>query len=140
MGSRKRIICIVGLPGSGKTLLGSKMSSELKCPFVDDCFRPEDMKKLKKEITTNNVVIISAPHFCEEKTRRNVEVILKKICQDPKIEWIFFENDKQQCLINVERRNDGRNVTPTIERLSKNYFPPSNSTIKEVYNGAKKQE
>lgn len=104
-----RIIVIVGLPGSGKTHLGES----LNVPFHDDATCLPD---------THEDFAITHPVFCLEKCRNNLMSKIAEKYGDVDVEWVYFENDPQQCLTNAATRVD-KKVDDMIRRLSKEYTP-----------------
>ena len=87
-------------------------------------------------------LIITDPQLCFEKNRQKAEERIKSINPDVQIDWIYFENDPESCLVNDEVRNRAnqisfkpvKNVKTFIENFSKYYTIPSGATVVEVYN------
>ncbi|MFA5491217.1 MAG: hypothetical protein WC284_18710 [Candidimonas sp.] len=106
---------IIGLPGSGKTHLGKTLSEQLGCPFIDDIV---DINGLPD----HDPFIVSDIACCDGNVARlAIEYMEARFgCE---VEVIYFVNDPEQCLRNVERRNDGRLVTEAIKNYSKIYKP-----------------
>jgi len=125
--SPSKVILICGLPGSGKTYLGNKLSKETGLEFIDD-----DILDKKPRILQSNGCIVADPAFIFTKTRKAVTKFLKGI---PNIEWewLFFENDPEQCLINVDNRNDERRVSSFIKSFSNYYIIPTKRKVIPVY-------
>lgn len=99
-------LAIVGLPASGKTTLGMKLSEENGVPYFDD-IQPYD-------VLPENF-IISSPFFCIE----NAQNLLRS--RFPSITFIYFSNNPTQCLVNSKHRD--RNVAGSIRQLSRVYTP-----------------
>jgi len=115
---------IVGLPGSGKTHLGNSMQDVL---FIDDV-SISGLEVIEKNKDKN--LAIADVYLCIEELRAKAVVTICKMIPDCVIDWIFFENDPEQCLKNVERRTeagDDRKVSEMIKMLSKKYKPPPDS-------------
>lgn len=111
------IICVAGLPGSGKTMLARRILHNHLC---------DDIQELNElpNMTHGNLVIVD-PWFCRESVRLAAgQKIVAKYKRNPN--WIFFSNDPDACLANVAARNDGRRVQELIRRLSKEYTPVGN--------------
>lgn len=117
-----KIIIIVGLPGSGKTYLGKELSQG--GDFIDD-ISIHGLKSL--ENVTKDLLVITDPYLCRQTDRTKAQIILSKKFPNCKIEWIYFENDVQKCINNVNKRfnnGDKRKVLGLIAILSKEYNPP----------------
>jgi hypothetical protein len=86
-------------------------------------------------------LIITDPQLCFDETRKMAKEKIKSINPDIEIDWIYFENDPESCLINAEVRNRTnqislkpvKNVKTFIENFSKYYTIPSGATVVEVY-------
>lgn len=115
-----KIICIGGLPGSGKTYLGKELALKYGYILFDD-INSETFCKLKLAIKNSQSVVITDPYFCVIRDRLYAEKTFKLINPACEIEWILFENDPQLCKINVKFRNDGRKVDMHINSLTKKY-------------------
>lgn len=123
------ILFIVGLPGSGKTELSKKINSQNnnRYKIIDD---PKSFDQILPFLDQD--LIISDPAFCLEKNR---ELAIRKITEENpnvKIDWIFFENDPDQCLINAERR-ENKKVDSYIKNSTKTYTIPKGSNIIKVW-------
>jgi uridine kinase len=132
------IILIVGLPGSGKSKLANQINldNHNKFRIIND---PKNFNEIKKHIDEN--LIITDPYLCFEKNRQQAEKLIKKLNPNSKIEWIFFENNPKQCLINSNVRNRANTITfkpikkveSFIKNFSQYYNPPENSLILKVW-------
>jgi len=100
------VLFIVGLPGSGNSTLANQMSKEDGRIIIDD---PKDFKKEVVPFLDKDI-IVTDPTLCFEESRNSAAKKLKEFNPDLKLDWIYFENDPEQCLLNVKSRNDGRNV------------------------------
>ena len=129
-----KIIFLVGLPGSGKTYLGKQLESDTSL-FIDDISISNDgLTSLINAINSNNykTIIVADVFLCKHFERILAFSFLRYINYSGDIEWIFFENDPEKCLKNVEKRADGRKVERLIMELSKKYTIPVNSEVKEI--------
>ncbi len=117
-----KVLCIVGLPGSGKTFLANRLASKLLDVKVIDDIRT--ISELPENGETENLIIVD-PNFCFDEVRTRADQFLSK--NYDVVEWLFFENSPEKCLVNVELRNDGRKVEGLIRILHKNYHPPMNA-------------
>lgn len=114
-----KIHLIVGLPGSGKTHYALSVLGHL--PLVDDIREQDELLP-----DTQEFVIID-PNFCDEKILENAKQILTFFYPNAEFEIVYFENNPDACRANVARRDDGRNVTGTIERFAPLYNPPADA-------------
>jgi hypothetical protein len=78
------VICIAGLPGSGKTWLGEKLSQELNGILLDDL---NDLSCLPNPGSVGHL-IITDPNFCAAHVRDNATKILTSLYDE--IKWIFL--------------------------------------------------
>jgi len=121
MSKRTNIICIVGLPGSGKTFLAQQKCLETGGIVLDDI---TSFKDVASAIRDYDFIYITDPHFCIPEIKNSAERKLSSLADNINLEWIYFENDVEKCLSNIKFRNDKRNVRPTIDIYSKIYVPP----------------
>lgn len=124
-----KVICIVGLPGSGKTTLAYRMADDRADVTVIDDIRSQESLPAPDAYA---VLIITDPWFCMESVRVSAEATLR-MRYGTAVEWIFFENDPAKALANVERRADGRLVTGLIAQLSRYYRVPEGVTVMRIW-------
>lgn len=120
---------IIGLPASGKTTLANIINkdNDFKYRIIDD---PKNfMKDIYPYI--NEDLIITDPTLCIESNRDKAVSMIKKYT-NAKIEWIFFENNPKQCLINAKNR-ENKKVDSLISLLSKEYVIPKGSNTCKVH-------
>ncbi len=113
-----RVICIAGLPGSGKTTLARSLLP-VDGILLDDLNNQAD---LHHALQCKSTIIITDPYFCKSAVRLSIGKFLEKYGVTP--EWIFFENSPVKCENNVLHRNDGRKVKDFIRILSGQYVVP----------------
>lgn len=122
-----RVTLVAGLPGSGKTFLLRSMQEE-GATCIDDI---RDLSDLPTRPVS--WLAVSDVNFCRQNVRNAAEreIVLRFGPVD--FEWIFFENDPDQCRSNAIGRNDGRNVHADIDALSRLYDVPEGATIIPVF-------
>ena len=126
----KTITVLVGLPGSGKSWLGSEMLKASQGPttlFLDDVSQAGGVQKVLEAVSAGaQHIILSDPHLCVPENRLKAEEILASTGYI--VKWMFFENAPLKCEINVRHRQitqgDSRKVSVFIRELSKQYIIP----------------
>ena len=116
-----KVVVIIGLPGCGKTHL---LKSYVDYVQFDD-IKLEQRKQLINALMQDQNVVIADPFLCIPTNQQKCAELLEQY--DKEIEWIYFANDPEACLINVRYRNDGRAVEQFISMLTKTYEPGPNA-------------
>jgi len=116
-----KALVIVGLPASGKSMYIN--SIENGATVIDDFIS-------SKEIPYVDNLIIADPFLCKEHYRKNI--FQKLMDMGYSVEFIFFENDPDQCLKNAKNRPE-KEVSAFIKMLSREYQPPR--VDKRVWHG-----
>ena len=115
-----KVVFYVGLPGSGKTTLLSK----IKKGFVIDDFSLNIDKLNAFKASEEETLYIADPMLCTitmEEAERSLSKMLFGLTIK-ETEWIFFENNLENCWYNVKSRNDNREINKGfMEYLSKKY-------------------
>lgn len=123
-----KIIFVIGLPASGKTtfVYNTKLNSDL---FVDD---PTDIRQVfevcDKARNKNVNVYIADPKFCVCNILRSAIETLKDKYSDADLEFVYFDNNPQQCVVNAKNRMHSqpeKKVENFIWQLSELYRPNS---------------
>lgn len=117
-----RLIVIVGLPASGKTHWGENYAKENGMLFLDE---PSSIKELNESLKTWDCVC-TAPEACITGLREKIRE------RYPQVEFIYFENNKEQCLENAKSRPE-KKVNHFIECDSPKYIIPEGATIIPVW-------
>lgn len=107
-----KVTLLIGLPGSGKSYLGNKLSSN----FIDD-------PKVRPVLNGKDLVVADL-NFCIEKNRESAINYFEE--RGYIVECVYFENNPKKCKKNVEYRDDGRKVLCSIDIYSKLYKIPKN--------------
>lgn len=120
-----KVFAIVGLPGSGKTTLAKKLALEKDALLFDDIGFESQRSQFEACLLENskNIVVVDV-YFCLAAVRKLALETITSLNSAVEIEWIYFENNYDACLKNIQNRNDGRNVKPTLERLTQKYQIP----------------
>lgn len=108
-----QIIVIIGLPGSGKTRFSESFENYI---LYDDFVTHFYNGQLMNDIKAGKQVCINDPRLCIFDIFTKYMDILTKYVDVDKIFLFLYENDSQQCLVNVEK-----NVSNTILEYSKLY-------------------
>lgn len=125
----KQITLLIGLPGSGKSDYISKNFNKGEYTVVDDPRKAGDIP-----LEFDNHLIIADCHLCREQSMNGFKSFAEKNFPDIPINYIYFENNPEQCFKNAAFRNDGRIVEPTIRHMSKTYTIPEGVTAIPVFN------
>ena len=133
------ILFIVGLPGSGKSVMAKKINKD----NGDKYYIIDDPKNFNEDIKPylDRDLIITDSNLCFQKNRDAAVAQIKKLLPDSKIDWIFFDNDPEACLANAQRRNRAlivslkpvRKVESFIKNFNQFYTIPEGSNVVNVY-------
>lgn len=123
-----KLIIIVGLPGSGKSRLGNQIIEKIGGIFIDDVDKAGGLTKIieaSAQAPTN--IVLSDPHLCTKENQVNARRFFESELQNYKAQWLFFENNPQKCIINIEHRmklGDAREVHKVVKLWSPQYYIP----------------
>ena len=131
-----RVICIIGLPSSGKTTyMNNLLITEVD--IFDDVSvgkGPSDFMEYLTGCDGEHVTaMVTDVALCVQATRDDFEYCVKSLHPLAMFKYICFENDPKQCLINAKNRNDGREVENTIRSMAKVYTYPEGAEIIPVW-------
>ena len=125
----QKIILIVGLPGSGKTTLGKNLAQS--GILIDDISK-FGLDRLIVSLNEFSTIVVTDCFLCLEKEREKA-ISFFKSKNIESIDWIFFENNPDKCLKNIQYRNDGRKVEGLIHMLSRLYTIPDDIIPKTIW-------
>jgi adenylate kinase family enzyme len=109
-----KLLIIIGLPGSGKTTYFNENLKD-KYEFYDDFISNIIDGKLICEIKKKEKdICIADPRLCNYQTFLKTIAIFNQFIDKSDISLILFENNKDKCIINAEKRGTHL-VRKTIE-------------------------
>jgi GTPase SAR1 family protein len=135
----RKIIVIMGLPGSGKTYLANTFR-KWNSKTIDDF----NVKVQNNPLLTWAIIrfsfwinrLIITDVVAITSTRENITSVLKeRFGKFVEVEFIAFENNAAAAWTNVKRRNDGRKISQEfIREMSKRYRPEKfTDDIRPIY-------
>jgi hypothetical protein len=133
-----KVIIIIGLPCSGKTWLANQLSLGI-IPIIDDSIcLGRDVLSIHTLDELKNGYILTHPFLCvKEILQSEIDWINKTFHgMNVFIECVYFENNIQKCLKNLEHRirmGDLRNVELSIRRLAQEYIIPENTLTLPIW-------
>jgi hypothetical protein len=138
-----KITFLVGLPGSGKTHYGNQICDSGVGVYLDDISVMDDPLDSIKTYMGWPHILISDVFLCREQEREKAVRTVQKIAAaegcEYDLEWVFFENNPDQCLKNVAHRakqGDTRPVAGLIRDLTKEYKIPEGVEVRKIWDGA----
>ena len=112
------LIIIIGLPASGKTTYyHNNYSQDFK--LYDDFISSFYDGLLLEDLSNGINLCITDPRLCNFERFEEYMKVFLGIIDKSQIELVLFENNKDCCLINADKRN--KKVAKTIEFYSNNY-------------------
>jgi predicted kinase len=124
----ERIVLVVGLPGSGKSVFARQLAQAQGYIWLDDPSVGLSHEQLVQRLRALNAsasgLAISDPLLCYAHNREAAIEVLRACCPQAQLEWVYFENDPEQCLANALARNASQEVRGFIAEASKVYAPP----------------
>lgn len=125
------ITIIVGLPASGKTFYIKSKAGE-NARIIDDMFMLDSSAfrhYVKHYRDIGYDIFIAAPELCDEYMRDKAVRAIWKCGYDEEIKWIYFENNADKAIknLNYRQRNGDKRVVSKlwIKDLSKRYTIPA---------------
>jgi len=147
----RRIVGIVGLPGSGKSFLMQEYFFDPYSKFIAIDDMGNDLRWKAKDgelfstawgktialarmsLAMGCDVVLADVELCQSGRRELIQSAIPAFT----IEWRFFANDPEQCIANVRKRNrpNGRadDEVRKIKELAKQYSLPSWQMVMPVY-------
>jgi len=112
------LIIIIGLPASGKTTYyHNNYSQDFK--LYDDFISSFYDGLLLEDLSNGINLCITDPRLCNFERFEEYMKVFLGIIDKSQIELVLFENNKDSCLINADKRN--KKVAKTIEFYSNSY-------------------
>jgi hypothetical protein len=116
---------LVGLPGSGKTVYASNR------PFLffDDLTQNGGLDALDilPRTLEDKLILISDYGFIFDHVRQDAMSILGMKFPGCAIQWVVWENDVDQCWVNLRWRADGRKINfDALLEASRHFTYPEN--------------
>ncbi len=100
-----KLLIIIGLPGSGKTTyFNEQLKNQYKFydDFISDIINGELIDDIKKKEFD---ICVADPRLCNFQTFLRVINIFLQIVEKSDISLILFENNKDKCICNSEKRS-----------------------------------
>ncbi len=115
-----QIVIIIGLCGSGKSTLSTKYQKDyIICDdFISKFYNGQTMARI---IEGKRVCLIDPRLSIFTIFEKYIKIIEKHVCRN-NIQLILFENDPQQCLINITHRPKLPKIEETIIKYSEKYL------------------
>ena len=149
----QKIIVIIGLPGSGKTMYLKEHAQEFgqNALICDDYYKSAPGRTvefkgsayyadLREALKDGKNVVIADIVFCEEPFRREAEGGIKNLVAElglkVDVDYRFFQNDPEACIANILNRARPERVASElkfIEEHRNNYRIPEGATILPVH-------
>lgn len=110
---------LIGLPGSGKSYtIAQQRFDQVYDDFISDFYNGHVIDALQK----GRKISVADPRLCDFTIFSRYLNIFEQFIDPSHIRLILFENNPQQCLINIQLRNDSRrNVERTLHLYSSFY-------------------
>ncbi len=135
-----KVIFILGLCGSGKTILANKMMSESNVECIEDfnTHFTENYQQLVNYLLAEKDCIVIEIAYCIKDNRSKIIQKIKQDVPSADIEWICFEKDLDKAKINVLSRPERDPASHLIinQNLFDLYTFPSNAQMLPIQTGS----
>lgn len=127
-----KLIIIVGLFGSGKTTLMNQIARGKNIRKFDDL---TDFGKPIFHLYRGGDCIITTFSILNVKDSHIINKIIRDFVPNATIEWIWFENNPEQCKINIKKRKgpEMNKELEGVDRFSPRYKVPENVVARKVW-------
>lgn len=122
---KRKVILVVGLPGSGKTRYGERLWDQVghneSAMWIDDPF-PNKVETMDWALASPiQSILITDPTACTS----SYDLVWERYAErfDRHFVLCCYENDVDSCWANLERRGDHKISRDALQRLSERYDP-----------------
>lgn len=116
------VICIGGLPGSGKTTHAKELAKKTNGVLIDDFSM--DHGNFDRLSAVDNGTVIIVDNFVGTDATKVKLMLEKHIKHKFGLKFIMFRNNPSRCWYNIVTRNDGRVISRHyVYALSERYRP-----------------
>ena len=149
-----KVIILIGLPGSGKSMYLNNNQEKFKKFFICDDYHKSSYKKsryfedslfyndMQKALKKKKDILLTDIAYCKTEKLKNTEEGIKRIAKELnlkiKIDYLYFENDPEACKQNILRRNRTDRISRELEYVdetSKQYAIPKDVKVLSVFRG-----
>jgi predicted kinase len=144
-----KLVVVMGLAGSGKTLHLPRLKAEHDAQFMQDSFMKDSHRHQKPipcsrhygnlivNLRSGHNCVISDTVFCKEASRDELVSVLQLHAAGTEIIWFCFENNPEQCRKNViSSKREVNSRLQHIEEYIDKYTYPSGVTPIPVGDGS----
>ena len=126
-----KVVCLVGLPGSGKTYVAHHEYASRGFLVVDDPGSKNGPSPLviRDAIESGQDVVVCDPNLVRQSARDAAETLVH--AWGGALEFVYFENAPEKAEANIRSRDDGRAVY--LPLYVKWYTPPKGMDLREIW-------